>query len=534
MFLAIPCLILAGVCVVILPVYRIKRNLGVTWLITTVAAVGVLGWSVYSAYLPDRELVLLPSVSVGSYPLRFVFDRMTSALFITISAVFLLTLVTIISQFDVNSGIAQFLLMCAMTLVAFLTAAAADIWIALFCWMLFDVLSAAGRIRHGYNRSFAVQLDVIFLLRFFSTFLLGIAFAMQMREVWLFNAASFDPGVVTALILSAGAIRSGVLPLHQSDATVSDRYAKPETLARVLGNLIVLPVYLRLEPVTLPYNAVAWLRFFAVAAALVGSLGWLLSNRSVIGMNYFLIATAAYPLMAAMRFEKTAVVMYGAVFSVAAIAIFLHVINYRIVQLLLIGFLLLMSGVPMTPLAPGWTLIFDPYPSSLNGILVLSHSILLIGYGLSILRPRAYDPELLDRWVRTAYPFAYGLVFAATLFAAETGWAFWGETGSLETSVATVGGILLLGLIFYRYRTDRRYPEWHLWIQQLAVRTTSFLDELIGLRWAASMFRPVYGWFAGGYGLVSDALERDGGVVWEILLPIVILIAIAGRTGLWD
>ena len=106
---------------------RLRENVGLSWLIATVSAGAVLVWSIYSAWIPDQEITLLPTVTVGSYPLVFVFDRSVAALFITLSSVYFMTMVTLVSEFSVDRGIGQFLLLIAIVGVAFLSAASKNI-----------------------------------------------------------------------------------------------------------------------------------------------------------------------------------------------------------------------------------------------------------------------------------------------------------------------------------------------------------------------------------------------------------------------
>lgn len=153
----------------------------------------------------------------------------------------------------------------------------------------------------------------------------------------------------------------------------------------------------------------------------------------------------------------------------------------------------------------------------------------MIGYVLSILRPRAYDPGVTDRWTRTGFPFTYVILFASGVFAAYTGWGYAARAGDFRLMIWTGGTIFLFGALYYRYRTSEAYHDLNLWAREIVGRTTVLLIRLIDFSGFGALIRPAYRVLTGMNGLIVSALESEGGMLWEILLLIVILVGVAGR-----
>lgn len=534
MFLAVPCAVLA-LCALVVPIQdRLRKNVGFSWLFVTVAAGLVWGWTIYGFWLPDHELTLQPMLTVGSYPIRFLFDRSTAALFIAISSIYLTTMITMVAQFEVDRGVVEFIILPVVMLVAFLSAAANDVWVLILTWTIYDLAVAAFYLTGDRKRSFDRRMAATFALNLFSTFLLTVGFEMQTRFVWRTDPAEIAAYLPTLIKILAAGVRSGVLPPHQNGKTVPDNAAKAEMLIRLIGLMIVFPVYLTLEPTAFPASVVVPLRMIAALALLISCGGWILSNRSVVGMNYFLIYCAALPFVSALRSDARAVLMFGVTLPIAATAIFCHGANYRIVQAILIGFLLLISGFPFTPLADAWAGVLDESVSIFNIGLGFAQCLMIIGYVLSILRPRAYDPEYNDRWTRTGFPITYLVLLMSGVFAALTGWDYRGQFGDLGITIGVFVIFAVLGSFYYRYRISGSYRDINVWARTIATRTTGIFDGMIGLSWVGAALRPIYFLLFHAQRLLSHTLENEGGLLWEILLLMAIVILIVTQAGGWN
>ena len=252
MFLAVPCGILVF-CALVVPIQdRLRKNIGFSWLFVTIAAGLIWAWTIYGFWLSNRELTLLPTVTVGSYPIKFLFDRSTAALFIGISSIYLTTMVTMVAQFEVDRGVVEFIALPAVMFVAFLSAAANDVWVLVLSWTVYDLAAGAFFLTGERKRGFDRKTVAMMALNLFSTFLLAVGFEIQVRSVWRADAAAGASYFSPLLKILAAGVRSGVLPPHQNGRTVPDHTAKAEMLIRLIGLIIVFPVYLRMEPAAFP------------------------------------------------------------------------------------------------------------------------------------------------------------------------------------------------------------------------------------------------------------------------------------------
>ena len=120
--------------------------------------------------------------------------------------------------------------------------------------------------------------------------------------------------------------------------------------------------------------------------------------------------------------------------------------------------------------------------------------------------------------------FTYAILFASGVFAAYTGWGYAGRAGDFRLMIWTGGTIFLFGAFYYRYRTSESYHDLNLWAREVAGRTTVFLIRLIDFSGFGFLTRPAYRLLTGANGLIAAALESEGGLIWEILLLIVILL----------
>lgn len=537
MFLAVPVGILAFVSALIPVQNQIRRNVGLSWLIGTITAGFVWLWSLYAAFLPTRELTLLPSLTVGSYPLKFILDPASVALAITMTSIYAVTFLTIITRFEVDQGASQFVFLPLLALAAYLSIAANSLWVVALSWTLFDLIEVAFRARTSGKPISETLSFADGAFRVLSVFLIAVSFAIEMRGIWIETATNSFPYLPRLLVLIAAGARSGVIPPRQNGNTVPDLTAKAEIFTRMAGLLIVFPLLIRTNlgsgNEALPNAVIQVLRWFVPIAGLIASGGWILSNRAVIGMNFFLIYNAALPFAAALRSNSAAALGFSVIPLFAAAAIIHHNSNYRIIRVMLGLFLVLMSGFPYTPTAGLWSGILDEGFSLYNTVAIFTHSIVMIGFSVSIIRKRAYDPELTDRWTRTGFPFLYALLFASAVYAAFFGWGYRGEFGGIHNAGGVFAMMVFGSIFYYHYRMSPNYSDWNIWARAISAKTTAFLNGWIEFRNGGVVLRTVgviLVWFDRR---ISEPLERSGGLLWEILFLIAILIFIADQAGLW-
>lgn len=537
MFLAVPVGILAFISALIPIQNRIHRNVGLSWLMGTIASGLVWLWSLYAAFLPTGSITLLPSVTVGSYPLKFILDSATVALAITLSSIYAMTFLTMITRFEVNQGVAQFVFLPVLALASYLCIAANSLWVIALSWTLFDLTETIFRVRMSEK---SIRGGLAFstgAFRVLSTFLVTVSYAVELRGIWIETAPISLPYLPRLLVLIAAGLRSGVIPPHQNGATVSDSNAKAEIFTRMAGLLIVFPLLIRTDlgsgNEAIPNAMTQLFSWVVLIAGLVACGGWILSNRSVVGMNFFLLYNAALPFAVALRSNSSAALGFSIVPLFAEAAMIHHNSNYRIIRFMLGLFLILMSGFPYTPTAGLWSGILDEGFSLYNTAIIFTHSVILIGFAISIIRERAYDPELTDRWTRTGFPFLYALIFASAVYAAVFGWGFRGEFGGIHNAGGVFTMMILGGFIYYQYRMSPNYRDWNIWARTISAKTTTFLNERIELKGGGALFRSAGAILVWIDRQISEPLERNGGLLWEILYLIAILIFIADRAGLW-
>lgn len=283
----------------------------------------------------------------------------------------------------------------ALALAAMLAVLAGNVVTLAIGWTFFDGLLLAVSLlwlRRSDDRPLIMANLVLGLL---STLLLLSARWLVLPSAAL-SFTAIPPSSLPLLLLAAG-LRLGILPVNPFPLPREEARAEQSLLLRVLPAVIVLPLlayiaalglasqilFLILGLVAALLFAARWVRAASVRA---GFTDW------VLGMSALVFCTTALGAPAATQALALAAILAGG-------GLFLQRAPYRLRLLSLAGGLVLLLGLPFSPLH-GLAELLRPGISPLAYLLFLPYGLLVFGW----LRFAAAAPEMLDQaWARAVY-----------------------------------------------------------------------------------------------------------------------------------
>ena len=342
------------------------------------------------------------------------------------------------------------------------------------------------------------------------------------------NNLTFDsiPPQSSILMLLAAALRLGVLPQHKS-------LFKEPTLRRGLGtNLRLIPAASSLLVLARVANAgfsstiSPWLLLLAAAAGLYGAWSWVTSENELDGRPFWIIATAALAIGAAIYGLPEACLAWGLACLLSGGLIFLNFVHSKEMLPFSILGLIAFSALPFT-LTWNSTEIYQASPGFylpaaflifLSIVSLVTHSLLICGYIRHILRPT----EILsgvERWVWIIYPFGLAVVLIISYLL-----GFWTRPAIKDIQWTGWGGgaasLILAGAFWMLNSRQLHLPR----------RVSDTIRRVFSLTWLYSLIWIFYQSLRRVIGWVTLILEGDGGILWAILL-LALIFSLLARQG---
>jgi hypothetical protein len=184
--------------------------------------------------------------------------------------------------------------------------------------------------------------------------------------------------------------------------------------------------------------------------------------------------------------------------------------------------LLGLTGLPFTPAASGWAGLMGGHYSLASGFILLSQTLLLLGYARHALR-LGDRMSLVERWASVTYPAGF-----LALIGADVVLGIWGWPGSRTVGIWWAGlfGLVVLVLAVVTYNRQFQFLQrspvarvlWNIPPMKVIRLVVSRFMQVLRLDW----FYRTAGWVYQGVGAllfgVTGILEGDGGVLWALVI----------------
>ncbi len=321
------------------------------------------------------------------------------------------------------------------------------------------------------------------------------------------------------VLLLAVAMRLGVFPLHLPF------FRESQPLRRGLGTTLRLvspaaSLWLLADVARggLPAPWLPWLEGGALAAGLVGALGWLTASDALNGRPFWVLGMAALAVGAALNGQSQASLAWGVTMVLCGGLLFLASLRERALVWAPLLAAALLAGLPSTP---GWAAA-QGYLASRNGLMplwMMLHFAMTAGY-VRFLWPGRPAAPLLTRGERAAYLAGMGVLLGTAFLLG----------GHPVLRTASSGWLHLAGLAGAALLLWGTRPFWGR-LPRLAGMSLRFLLDVFSLDW---LYRQLWR----GYRLLSfvarrlaSLLEGESGLLWMLLLLLVLLAALFPEGG---
>lgn len=514
-----PVLILLAAALAITVLQRVRPSLGYAWVIGSLAALGASGIMVFlrwklplqvaiANWLPFTQFTDSPIFGLdgSSWPYAFCVTMIVLVVLLTASA----RLSYRINPWAWVSG----LLVAASGLMAVY---AANLLTLALAWTLVDLLELIILSTYSENRSFGVQTVIAFSARVTGMLLVILAALINRSQGIPPTFGGLPPLSALFLLLAAG-LRLGVLPLNLPALPDLRVRRGLGTLLRMTAAASSLVVLARLPDLTFTPLLTGFLLAVTSLAVLYAAAMWLSAPDEIAGRPYWLIALAGMAVVCAVRGEPRASLSWGMALLLAGTLIFLYSARARGTLVIPLAGVLGLSALPFTPAAGGWLGILSGPFTLWQGLLVLAHVLLLLGY----LRFAVGDRDALrdmERWVQVIYPFGLILLVAAQWFVGTLGWPGALTVGVWWAAPVTGLGLVLSGLGFVLFRRiEMASPAPLRWYLTAVRRVGASLSAVFSLGWLYNLLWRIYRRLEQLVQLLNNILEGDGGLLWVFVL----------------
>lgn len=335
--------------------------------------------------------------------------------------------------------------------------------------------------------------------------------------------SGFESITITSGIffLVGAALRLGVLPLHLPYSSEPRTRRGIGTLLRLVPAASSLMLLARIPANTIPDAWSPVLITFSAFAAIYAALMWITAPDEIEGRPFWIIGLSALAVTCAIRGSSFGVLAWSVVLLLPGGFLFLFSARGSRLAFLWGAVLLIITGLPYTLTANGWTGLIEASPlPGIGPVFLVSYVLLLTGYARHAIHP---GDSLVDKepWVRGIYPLGLSTFPVVLVILGLFGWR-----GSRIVGDWWVGGgitILLGGLLVVRLLAPNRYrqvlgsPLFN-WISPLLLGILKGIAALFRFDWLYTFIWVVLNAFGNFLNLLSGIFEGDAGVLWAVLL----------------
>ena len=548
LFWSIPVGVLLGSALLIVLINRGHPNIGVSWLVSILAALIVWGWTVslyWQADLrsesvtgqitdlsPDRSSEIQDFSPSGNEPgvPAFILDRVSYPYMLAVSALLVILLLTAPSYMEPQTAPRLWFFYLLIEAIGYLSVSADDLTFVIYGWVIFDGIdlltrylqTRPGRISRGYVTAIAV--------RFVGTILAASSLAYSSADPGLSGEMFISSRAGIFLMLSCG-LRMGILPISQPYSEMSSSRVGLGTMLRLVSVLTVMPVLSRIPMTAVSPNLAIILSLAGGFASLVGAVGWLLSENTFTGNTYFALALCGMAFVSSLHGNQAALTAWGVSLALTCASLSLYQIRNIFMNILASLLIICFSGIPFTPNAAGWYGLVSP-PYSLKDLVFIIVMLLLIAGAFNhILRTAEKKFTDLEPWMRSVYPLGFLAGIGTHCFIGMFCFDEMFSMGVIPASVpAFAGGVMLAAFLHWmpeRIRTQNMLA----WTRKGISLFWELMQRLLNMNWLIALGGTAMRSAARVVSSVTLILENNGGLIWEFLL-LAFLVAAAFSGGL--
>jgi len=534
MLIILPVIFLFIAALVTTIINQTKPNIAVTWLIG--AGSCFISWLIIiimRLYLPSTLFLIKwePEFLFFGSPM-LVLDYQSWPYALCLITLTLAAILTDSARTRLDSSPRTWVNCMVITAINLLALMAGNPLTMVLAWTFVDLIELIYKLSWQRSGKFNQRIILSYGVRLLSV----IMFIWATMVGWLENGP-FDlnhiPARAAVYFLIAAGLRLGVLPLNLAFLNEPGSKRGAGSLLRLapVASSLILLAHLPENTISIrPYWSLP-LQAMTALAALYGAGMWAAKQDAIEGRPYWIVALASLSIACVINGQPASSRAWGVALLLTGSMLFLFSPRIRRMRFLLFLGLLGILAMPFTPAASGWQGLISQGLNLWSVSLILSHTLLILGYMRHIFSVREAATGL-DAWAKVMYPLGLIIIIQADIAIGLIGWPgvlthgfWWG--GLISFLIVTIVTIFV-------WRLDLTPPYINLPeegpIGKLIGKSLGFTKKALSLEWAYKLVWSAYQLLGQLiFGLVT-ILEGDGGILWALLL-LVLLISLITSLG---
>lgn len=533
-FIVLGLLISAAFIIVVLQ--NARNRVGSAWAVALVAS--TLAWFtlfIFRLFLPFNMDLLSWQPSElfnGTLALRLDYFNWPYAIAIlTLCSASIFTETTIATLSRSSHRWVASLTITALTILSLASANPLTLSIS---WSLIDITELVYRLGSSDMQHNKNGLMRTFAMRVLSNFALIFATAVAWQIQPNFSLAEIPAPAGIFFLLAAG-LRLGVLPIHLP-FTESDG---EENQTNFLFNLapvasaLALIAQLPADFMTVNKTLLIIIQVMSAIAMLYASMMWISRKTESEGRPYWIIAFSAFALQCALNGNPASSRVWGLALLLSGGLLFAFNPPIRRIRFIPALGLVGLLGLPYTLLASGWEGALGQSFSFISVLVLISHSLLVLGYVRYIVEASGAVTGL-EKHARYTYPLGLIIIFQTILLLGLIAWpgvltlgVWWAGLLSLGISSLAILVMRLTGISDLAQDLPARLPFY-----RIISPVIRFIRTFFSLSWFYAGILWLYEKLSRFENFVSNVIEGEGGLLWSFVFLFIIMLLFITRAGL--
>lgn len=512
-----------------------KPNFARSWFIAIAgASLALLGTLFARLYLPmDMDFIRWLPESLYHSTLAFRIDYINWHYMIAILVLCLSVILTDSSRASANANPSSWAAALGLTGLNLISVMSKNPLTMAVAWAITDLVELIYILIFLRSSGSTGNVTTIYGVRLISTFVLVAATAVGWQVTAGLDFTQIPP-TASLLFLVAAGLRLGVLPLNLPTQNDLELKRGIDLLLRFSPavSALVLIAHLPSEILVLNQSLVSIISILTILAALYASAMWLTRANANEGRPYWVVALSAFALQSALNGQPENSRVWGLALLLTGGVLFLFDPPIRRIRFIPLLGLIGISGLPYTLAASGWSALLGQELTLAGIAMILCHAMLVGGYLRYILEANSTITGL-EKYARITYPLGLILLIQTILVLNLVGWAgvltlgtWWGGIASL--GLVLLGGLLTrqLGVRLTSTEIKERVPFY-----RLLDRFLNTLRAIFSLDWIYATGRWLFSRFSTVSGFFQQVLEGEAGVLWSLFFLLVLATLIYSQVG---
>ena len=501
--------------VAIIAANRVDTQVGISWMflgigtLLTAGSILAINW----VETPMIEVENWLNIAGNPVALRYGFDDLSWKFAFALMLILIGIVFTMPVRLDVAYRPKDWVFDLLFVLVGLIPIMAQNLLSLVIAWTLLDFLELSIHISGLTPERINRQAVMAFAIRMGGNWLLILAQVLS-RSGFGSEVAfiGFESTSALLLLLAAG-LRLGIFPVFMPFQEEAPIRRELGTIMRFVVPASSLVLLTRLSGLVIPSGWAILLSILALVASFVGVLMFFLSESSLMGRNYWVIALSSMAVVSVVRGNADAALTWSLALLLSGTFLSVHSEKDGPHLIYVIAMFLSLTGIPFTPTAAGVSgLIVLPF-NLLDIFYILVYALLLTGFlRQQIKLEGAYNES--TGWMRISYWLGLGLVIIGFWFV---------SIPSIQNSLNLAvwwGGIpsLIIGLtgfyLLYRFVGPEAItlPE-----------DSPISNQLNGQSLIYPIIEQGYFGIRSLIQFLTDLLEGDSAILWIFLLFLMIM-----------